>query len=128
MFERVGYAFNWNGHLSGAEDVEGILRDHPAVKDVMIAPIKMGDQNLNRLQVFIVLNQGHALDGKLRAQFDDLVTGKRQRTFKALMTKGAGYFPAEMRPPFTPFSHPKRIRIPMQVPWSGLATILLLCT
>jgi len=95
---RVGYAFNWNGHLSGAEDVEGILRDHPAVKDVMIAPIKTGDQNLDRLQVFIVLNEGHVLDGRLKSQFDDLVSAKKQLTFKALMTEGADYFPVEMYP------------------------------
>jgi len=78
--------------------VEGILREHPAVKDVMIAPIKTGDQNLDRLEVFIVLNQGHVLDNRLKAQFDDLVTGKKQRTFKALMTEGADYFPVEMYP------------------------------
>ena len=95
---RVGYAFNWNGHISGAEDVEGTLRDHPAVKDVMIAPIKMGDKNLDRLQVFIVLNQGHVLDSRLKAEFDDLVVRKKQRTFKALMTEGADYFPVEMYP------------------------------
>jgi hypothetical protein len=64
----------------------------------MIAPIKTGDQCLDRLQVFIVLNQGHALDSRLKAQFDDLVTGKKQRTFKALMTEGADYFPVEMYP------------------------------
>ncbi len=29
---RIGYAFNWNGHISGAEDLEGTLRDHPAVQ------------------------------------------------------------------------------------------------
>jgi hypothetical protein len=71
----------------------------PYVKqDVMIVPIKTGDQHLDRLQVFIVLNQGHALDSRMRAQFDDLVTGKKQRTFNALMTEGADYFPVEMYP------------------------------
>ena len=74
------------------------MRDHPAVRDVMIAPIKTGDQNLDRLQVYIVLNQGHALDSRLKAEFDDLVVGKKQRTFKSLMTEGADYFPVEMYP------------------------------
>lgn len=89
---RVGYAFNWNGHISGAEDVEGTLRDHPAVRDVMIAPIKNRSDNLDGLQVFVVLNEGYVLDDHLKQEFDDFVVHKKQRTFKGLMKDGSDYY------------------------------------
>jgi acrylyl-CoA reductase (NADPH)/3-hydroxypropionyl-CoA dehydratase/3-hydroxypropionyl-CoA synthetase len=95
---RVGYAFNWNGHISGAEDVEGNLRDHPAVRDVMIAPIKDASRDLDRLQVFLILNQGYGLTHDLKQEFDDLISEKKQKTFKGLMTQGSDYYPVDMYP------------------------------
>jgi acetyl-CoA synthetase len=95
---RVGYAFNWHGHISGAEDVEGTLRDHPAVKDMMVAPIKSADETIDRLQIFIVLNEGYDLDEALKRSFDDLVTHKKQRTFKGLLVEGSDYYPVETYP------------------------------
>jgi len=95
---RVGYAFNWNGHISGAEDVEGTLRDHPAVKDVMIAPIKNKADSLDRLQVFIILNEGYELNDKLRRDMDDFVVRNKQKTFKGLMTRGSDYYNVNMYP------------------------------
>ncbi len=89
---RVGYAFNWNGHISGAEDVEGTLRDHPSVKDIMIAPVKRKGENLDCLQVFLVLNEGHSLGEQLKQEYDDLVVRKKQRTFKGLMIEGSDYY------------------------------------
>jgi hypothetical protein len=61
-------------------------------------PRKMGDENLDRLEVFTVLKQGHVLDSRVKTEFDDLVVRKKQRTFKALMTEGADYFGVEMYP------------------------------
>jgi acrylyl-CoA reductase (NADPH)/3-hydroxypropionyl-CoA dehydratase/3-hydroxypropionyl-CoA synthetase len=95
---RVGYAFNWNGHISGAEDVEGTLRDHRAVKDVMIAPIKGEGDILDCLQVFIVLNEGYNLDDGLKEEFDDFIARKKQKTFKGLMTEGSNYYQVDMYP------------------------------
>ena len=95
---RRGYAFNWNGHISGAEDVEGALREHPAVRDIMIAPIKDTKVNLDRLQVYVVLNKGYILDQTLMNAFDNFVVQKKQRTFKGLMTEGADYYAVDMYP------------------------------
>jgi acrylyl-CoA reductase (NADPH)/3-hydroxypropionyl-CoA dehydratase/3-hydroxypropionyl-CoA synthetase len=95
---RVGYGFNWRGHISGAEDVEGTLRDHPAVRDIMIAPVKTEEENLDRLQVFLVLNEGYRPDEALKREFDAFVVQKKQRTFKGLMTQGADYYVVDMYP------------------------------
>ena len=95
---RIGYAFNWNGHISGAEDVEGALREHPAVRDIMIAPIKDKRVNLDRLQVYVVLNKGYMLGETLINEFDNFVVKKKQRTFKGLMTEGSDYYKVDMYP------------------------------
>lgn len=95
---RIGYAFNWNGHISGAEDVEGVLREHPAVRDIMIAPIKNIRANLDHLQVYVVLNKGYILDETLMNEFDNFLVQKKQRTFKGLMTKGSDYYTVDSYP------------------------------
>ena len=78
--------------------MEGALREHPAVRDIMIAPIKNTRANLDRLQVYVVLNKGYLLDETLMNDFDNFVVQKKQRTFKGLMTKGSDYYAVDTYP------------------------------